>query len=161
MNSGGRRVRALPRAGPRGAVDCVMQYLRSMAIAAALMTAAGFSVPAEAGDHGDAALAGVAGFAVGTLFGHAAARPRYYTPAPVYVAPPPPVVYSDPRLLCAGAVDARLVRLLRAEIRELRSRAPARSWGSTATGTCAVEHMNKGAPASPRCAPQSGRARRL
>jgi hypothetical protein len=75
----------------------VMQYLRSMAFAAALMSgAAGVSAPAEAGGHGDAALAGVAGFAVGTLFGHAVAQPRYYAPGPVYVAPPPPVVYSTP-----------------------------------------------------------------
>jgi hypothetical protein len=74
-----------------------MQYLRSMAFAAALMTAAGVSVPAEAGGDGDAVLAGVAGFAVGTLFGHAAAQPRYYyAPAQVYVAPPPPVVYTTP-----------------------------------------------------------------
>ena len=72
-----------------------MQYLRSGAIAAALLTACSLSAPAEAGD-GDAVLAGVAGFAVGTLFGHAAAQPRYYAPAPVYVAPPPPVVYTTP-----------------------------------------------------------------
>ena len=72
-----------------------MQYLRSVAIAAAVATAASFSAPAEAGgNHGDAVFAGVAGFAVGTLFGNATARPRYYAPAPVYVAPPPPVVYQ-------------------------------------------------------------------
>jgi hypothetical protein len=70
-----------------------MLYVRSVAIAAALATATGFSVPAAAGDHGDAVFAGVAGFAVGTLFGNATARPRYYAP-PVYVVPPPPVVYQ-------------------------------------------------------------------
>ena len=73
-----------------------MLYLRSIAFAAALMSAAGLSAPAAAGGHDDAVLAGVAGFAVGTLFGHAAAQPRYYAPAPVYVAPPPPVVYTTP-----------------------------------------------------------------
>jgi hypothetical protein len=69
-----------------------MLYMRSVAFAAALATAASFSVPAQAGD-GEAVFAGVAGFAVGTLFGNAMARPRYYAPAPVYVAPPP-VVYQ-------------------------------------------------------------------
>ncbi len=71
-----------------------MQYLRSVAIAAAMATATSLSVPAKAGDHGDAIFAGVAGFAVGTFFGNATARPRYYyAPAPVYVAPPP-VIYQ-------------------------------------------------------------------
>ena len=88
---------ARPRLCPRrafGALDDVMQYLRSVAIAAALATATSFSVPARAGGNGNAVLAGVAGFAVGTLFGNATAQPRYYAPAPVYVAPPPPVVYQ-------------------------------------------------------------------
>jgi len=96
MNPGGRaRPRPCPAPGVAALWIRVMQYLRSGAIAAALLTAFSFSAPAEAGD-GDAVLAGVAGFAVGTLFGHAAAQPRYYAPAPVYVAPPPPVVYTTP-----------------------------------------------------------------
>ncbi len=53
----------------------------------------GAAAPAQAGG-GDAVLAGVAGFAVGTLFGNAVAQPHYYAPAPVYVAPPPPIVYQ-------------------------------------------------------------------
>jgi hypothetical protein len=33
------------------------------------------------------------GLAVGAIVGSAAAQPRYYAPAPVYVAPPPPSCY--------------------------------------------------------------------
>lgn len=62
-----------------------------LALVPALVAAIAPVAPAEAGHHGDAALAGVAGFAVGTLFGTAVAQPRY---APVYVAPPPAVVYQ-------------------------------------------------------------------
>lgn len=66
-----------------------------LATVAAVATAFSFPVPASAGDHGDAVFAGVAGFAVGTLFGKATARPRYYGPV-YYPAPPPPVVYHQP-----------------------------------------------------------------
>jgi hypothetical protein len=65
-------------------------FTRSLALIPAFALALGAAQPAHAG--GDAALAGVAGFAVGTLFGTAVAQPRYYAPAPVYVAPP--VVYQ-------------------------------------------------------------------
>ena len=64
----------------------------------ALMVSA-TTTPAAAGNH--AAAAALGGFAVGTIFGAAAAQPRYYAPAPVYVAPAPvyvepaPVVYYD------------------------------------------------------------------
>jgi hypothetical protein len=61
----------------------------SIVLPAALVL--GLANPASARG-GDALVAGVAGFAVGTLFGTAAAQPRYYAPAPVYVAPP--VVYQ-------------------------------------------------------------------
>jgi hypothetical protein len=71
----------------------VMLFPRSLALAAALATASTFPVPAQAGDHGDAVFAGVAGFAIGTLFGNATARPRYYS-GPVYYSAPPPVVYE-------------------------------------------------------------------
>jgi len=75
-----------------------MRIMRSAAASAALAVAvAGFTPSAQAGGHhGDAVVAGVAGLAVGALLGNAAARPRYYSPAPVYVAPPPPpvVVYQ-------------------------------------------------------------------
>ena len=57
-----------------------MKFPIVLAAAAAVATAISFPVPASAGDHGDAVLAGVAGFAVGTLFGNATARPRYYGP---------------------------------------------------------------------------------
>ena len=93
----------------------VMQYVRSLAIAAALASATSFSAPAQAGHHGDAVFAGVAGFAVGTLFGSAVSQPRYYAPAPVYVVPP-----LHAGLLRSATLDARLVCLLRAAIRQLR-----------------------------------------
>jgi BA14K-like protein len=67
-----------------------MQFLRTLSLAAAAaIAAATFSMPAKAGG-GDVLLGGVAGFAVGTLFGNATAQPRYYYAEPVYVAPPPP-----------------------------------------------------------------------
>ncbi len=84
---GKRRVGATRRG------DCVM-FKRSLTLLALLSgLAVGASEPANAGG-GDALFAGVAGFAVGTLFGSATAQPRYYAPAPVYVAPPP--VYYEP-----------------------------------------------------------------
>ena len=46
------------------------------------------SVPAQA-ENGQVAAGIIGGLAVGTLFGAAMAQPRYYAPAPVYVAPPP------------------------------------------------------------------------
>jgi hypothetical protein len=67
----------------------------SVAAAASLVAAAAFTAPAEAGGrHGDAVVAGAAGFALGTLFGTAVAQPRYVAPAPVYVRPAP--VYIEP-----------------------------------------------------------------
>jgi hypothetical protein len=71
-----------------------MRTLSSFAAAALIFSAATYSAPASAGG-GDALLGGVVGFAAGTLFGTATARPRYYyyEPVPVYVAPPP-VAYS-------------------------------------------------------------------
>ena len=75
-----------------------MQYMRSKAAAACLAFAATtYSAPAAA-DATDAIIGGAAGFAVGTLFGNATARPqppRYY-PGTVYVAPPPPPVIYRP-----------------------------------------------------------------
>jgi hypothetical protein len=44
-------------------------------------------------DNGQVAAGVIGGLAVGTLFGAAMAQPRYYAPAPVYVAPPPPACY--------------------------------------------------------------------
>lgn len=71
-----------------------MRILKSAAVAAALAVAAvSFTGEAEANAN-DAIIAGAAGFAVGTLFGHATARPRYYAPRAVYVAPRP--VYYAP-----------------------------------------------------------------
>jgi hypothetical protein len=86
-----------------------MRVFPSVAVALTLASAQlTMAAPAQAGGgHGDAAVAGVAGFALGTLFGSAASRPRHYPgtvyvepapvyirPAPVYVAPPPTVVYE-------------------------------------------------------------------
>jgi hypothetical protein len=71
-----------------------MQFKRILSLAAAAaIAAASFTAPAKAGGGGDVLLGGIAGFAVGTLFGNATARPRYYYAEPVYVAPPPPVAY--------------------------------------------------------------------
>lgn len=71
-----------------------MRILCSLAAAVLAFSAVVFSAPASASGR-DALLGGVVGFAAGTIFGNAAARPRYYyvEPAPVYVAPPP-VIYS-------------------------------------------------------------------
>src|SRR6185436_3534215 len=70
---------------------CVM---KSVATAASVAIAAfAFTGQAQANAN-DAIIAGAAGFAVGTLFGHAAAQPRYVAPRPVYVAPAP--VYYAP-----------------------------------------------------------------
>lgn len=77
-----------------------MRTVRPFVIAASItMAALAVAAPAQAGS-GDALLGGVAGFAVGTLFGNAVAQPRYVMPAPVYVRPapvyaaPPPVIYE-------------------------------------------------------------------
>jgi hypothetical protein len=67
--------------------------MKPIAAAASLALAAvAFTGQAQANAN-DAIIAGAAGFAVGTLFGHAAAQPRYVAPRPVYVAPAP-VVYG-------------------------------------------------------------------
>jgi hypothetical protein len=72
-----------------------MRFTRSAAAFAAALAALSVS-PAQAGST-DAIIAGAAGFAVGTIFGNAAASPRYYyVPEPVYVAPPPPRLVYRP-----------------------------------------------------------------
>jgi hypothetical protein len=72
-----------------------MSFLKTIAAVAALSIAAvSYSAPAEANAN-DAIIAGAAGFAVGTLFGNATARPRYV--APRYVAPQPVYYYGHPR----------------------------------------------------------------
>lgn len=78
-----------------------MRFTSSAAAIAVALTAFAGSQPAQA-DAGDALLGGVAGFAVGTIFGNATAAPRYprYYPGTVYVAPappPPPVVVYQPQ----------------------------------------------------------------
>src|SRR5882757_7447937 len=66
--------------------------LATVAAMGAAMGAA--TLPAQAGGNGGAVAAGViGGLAVGGLLGAAAAQPRYYAPAPVYVAPPPSRCY--------------------------------------------------------------------
>jgi hypothetical protein len=70
-------------------------FTRSLAVVAPLALLLSTAAPAQAGS-GDVLLGGVAGFAVGTIFGNATAQPRYYAPVPVYVAPPPPPVYYQP-----------------------------------------------------------------
>ena len=72
-----------------------MRFMKTIAAAASIATAAvAFNSPAQAGSS-DAIIAGAVGFGVGTLFGNATARPRYYAPAPVYVAPARPI-YVEP-----------------------------------------------------------------
>jgi hypothetical protein len=62
-------------------------------VTAATMAAA--VVPADARGRGGAVAAGIlGGLAAGAIIGSAAAAgPRYYEPAPVYVAPPPQECY--------------------------------------------------------------------
>jgi hypothetical protein len=55
---------------------------------AALSTALMLQPSAARADNGQVAAGVIGGLAVGTLFGAAMAQPRYYAPAPVYVAPP-------------------------------------------------------------------------
>jgi hypothetical protein len=83
----------------------IMRFMRSIAAALALTIGAASLVgTAEAGyrhhhHHNGAgiAAAGIFGLAAGALIGSALSQPRYYDyyqPAPVYVEPPPPVVYQ-------------------------------------------------------------------
>jgi hypothetical protein len=68
-------------------------FARAAVIVALLIPALSASPPANAGD-GGAVAAGVAGGLLGGLFlGSALAGPRYYEPAPVYVAPAAPPSY--------------------------------------------------------------------
>jgi hypothetical protein len=61
-------------------------------VAAATMGAA--IAPAQAGNGGAVAAGVIGGLAAGAIIGSAAASaPRYYEPAPVYVAPPPSRCY--------------------------------------------------------------------
>ena len=46
-------------------------------------------------DNGQVAAGIIGGLAVGTLLGAAVAQPRYYEPAPVYVAPEPACYWTD------------------------------------------------------------------
>ena len=62
-------------------------------VAAATMAAALAPAPAQAGNGGAVAAGVLGGLAVGAIVGSAAAQPRYYAPAPVYAAPPPPACY--------------------------------------------------------------------
>ncbi len=83
-----------------------MRFMKPTAAALALAIGAlSFSGVAEArhrhhGNGGDALAAGIFGFAAGAILSGALSQPRYsngyyydYEPAPVYVVPPPPVVY--------------------------------------------------------------------
>jgi hypothetical protein len=66
-----------------------MTRIANVFMAAAALTAALALQPtASRADNGQVAAGVIGGLAVGTLFGAAIAQPRYYAPAPVYVAPP-------------------------------------------------------------------------
>lgn len=81
-----------------------MRFLKPIAAAMALTVGAmSFATSAEAGrrhhhrDHGgQVAAATIFGLAAGAILGSALSQPRYYQPAPVYVAPPPPPVVYQP-----------------------------------------------------------------
>ncbi|MET0537247.1 MAG: hypothetical protein ABWZ64_04730 [Xanthobacteraceae bacterium] len=60
---------------------------------AAVSTMVVLQPSASRADNGQVAAGVIGGLAVGTLFGAAMAQPRYYAPAPVYVAPPSPACY--------------------------------------------------------------------
>lgn len=63
--------------------------LKIIALTAAALSAAALPTTAEARCRGCAVGAGVVGgLALGAVIGSALAGPRYYEPAPVYVAPP-------------------------------------------------------------------------
>ena len=87
-------------------------------VAAATMGAAILPAPAQAGGSGGAVAAGVlGGLAAGAIIGGAAAQPRYYAPAPVYVAPPPPSLLLDPRRAGVGRLSRRVGAPARAGLR--------------------------------------------
>ena len=70
-----------------------------IALAAAAVVAAALPSQAEAGCRGCGVAAGViGGVAAGAIIGSAIAnsQPRYYEPAPVYAAPPPPAYVEPP-----------------------------------------------------------------
>jgi hypothetical protein len=68
-----------------------------IALAAAGLLAAALPSSAQARCHGCGVAAGVVGgLAAGAILGSALSGPRYYEPAPVYVAPPSAVYYDDP-----------------------------------------------------------------
>lgn len=74
-----------------------------VALAAAGLVAAAMPSSAEAGCRGCGVAAGVVGgLAAGAIIGGAIAnaQPRYYEPAPVYVAPPPSRVYVEEGPVC-------------------------------------------------------------
>ena len=101
MNAPRMSATALPPApGSAARWGDAMRFRKSiaaaLAIAVATFSLSSFSATPAKANANDAIIAGAAGFAVGTLFGNATARPRYVPPHAVYVAPPPPAVYVAP-----------------------------------------------------------------
>ena len=77
-----------------------MRFMKTLAAGLALTIGAtslvGTAEARHRNRHGDAVAAGILGFAAGAILSGALARPRYYEyyeRAPVYRAPPPPVIY--------------------------------------------------------------------
>ncbi len=68
----------------------ISTLLLSASLGASTLVAA---PPPSHADNGQVAAGIIGGLAVGTLFGAAVAQPRYYEPAPVYVAPAPVSCY--------------------------------------------------------------------
>jgi hypothetical protein len=74
-----------------------MRFTKPIALALSLgVVALSFEGNAEAHHRQGHAAAAAVGFAAGALLGSALASPRYYVPAPVYVAPAPPPVHVAP-----------------------------------------------------------------
>ena len=71
-----------------------MQRISGLLVAVGVAASAVIASPAPSrADNGQVAAGIIGGLAVGTLFGAAIAQPRYYEPAPVYVAPAPVSCY--------------------------------------------------------------------
>jgi hypothetical protein len=71
-----------------------MRIISTLLLSASLGASTLVASPAPShADNGQVAAGIIGGLAVGTLFGAAVAQPRYYEPAPVYVAPAPVSCY--------------------------------------------------------------------
>lgn len=109
MNAPGMRASASACAGPSACRGDVMRFTKSVAAAAALAVAAfsftSFSAEPARANANDAIIAGAAGFAVGTLFGNATARPLRGAAGHLCPAAAARLCRARACLLRAGSVD--------------------------------------------------------